>query len=309
MAATRPIPAKGIGTSEACHYVRLAGSVSAARLETAPAPTGRDGELTDSVFEPVVIEADIAMDSHGGCTIHSDYVEPKSAITLAAEFRRVLLDEGELVPERMTRYTVGEGRYVMLDQESAKRTANHLKLAVSNVTEGVEVVHCGPHWALWSDDVITTKTGLPAWVKAIKSLSDDAEEIITMFRGSDSARLHVPLKAVLNLQAIINRSTETLTHDGGIYAPKKVERLNVQLHSGSAETWWLHTAGYVEGYAFDLYASKDALLNDVFPSPPATAVPAYTPMTGQLWEPCVSCGSEPVYMPLHRCEQCWPKPC
>jgi len=28
-------------------------------------------------------------------------------------------------------------------------------------------------------------------------------------------------------------------------------------------------------------------------------------MEGQLWEPC-QCGNEPVYMPLHKCERCWP---
>lgn len=27
---------------------------------------------------------------------------------------------------------------------------------------------------------------------------------------------------------------------------------------------------------------------------------------GQLWEPC-RCGREPVYMPLHLCDACWPK--
>jgi len=29
--------------------------------------------------------------------------------------------------------------------------------------------------------------------------------------------------------------------------------------------------------------------------------------TGQLWEPCPRCGNEPVYMPLHLCDDCWPK--
>lgn len=28
-------------------------------------------------------------------------------------------------------------------------------------------------------------------------------------------------------------------------------------------------------------------------------------MKGQLWEPC-QCGDEPVYLPLHLCEKCWP---
>lgn len=28
---------------------------------------------------------------------------------------------------------------------------------------------------------------------------------------------------------------------------------------------------------------------------------------GQLWEPCQSCGQEPVHMPLHLCDECWPR--
>lgn len=36
--------------------------------------------------------------------------------------------------------------------------------------------------------------------------------------------------------------------------------------------------------------------------------PAEVPaMGGQLWEPCEQCGQEPVYLPLHRCQHCWPK--
>jgi hypothetical protein len=27
---------------------------------------------------------------------------------------------------------------------------------------------------------------------------------------------------------------------------------------------------------------------------------------GQLWEGCRKCGREPVYMPLHLCDKCWP---
>ena len=29
--------------------------------------------------------------------------------------------------------------------------------------------------------------------------------------------------------------------------------------------------------------------------------------TGQLWEECPQCGREPIYMPLHLCDHCWPK--
>ena len=40
---------------------------------------------------------------------------------------------------------------------------------------------------------------------------------------------------------------------------------------------------------------------------PTPAQPWPPAQTGQLWEPCENCGREPVYMPLHVCDECWPK--
>lgn len=37
----------------------------------------------------------------------------------------------------------------------------------------------------------------------------------------------------------------------------------------------------------------------------ATQAPSIPRQTGQLWEPCM-CGREPIYMPLHLCNKCWP---
>lgn len=40
---------------------------------------------------------------------------------------------------------------------------------------------------------------------------------------------------------------------------------------------------------------------------PATTNGGGPKKTGQLWEECPKCGREPVYMPLHLCDHCWPK--
>ncbi len=40
---------------------------------------------------------------------------------------------------------------------------------------------------------------------------------------------------------------------------------------------------------------------------PEKPVNARPKKTGQLWEECPQCGREPVYMPLHLCDHCWPK--
>ena len=36
-----------------------------------------------------------------------------------------------------------------------------------------------------------------------------------------------------------------------------------------------------------------------------TTIPIGSKKTGQLWEKC-KCGAEPIYLPLHLCEKCWP---
>lgn len=50
-------------------------------------------------------------------------------------------------------------------------------------------------------------------------------------------------------------------------------------------------------------AAKPELEIERVPQPHSPAVPV---KIGQLWEPC-RCGKEPVYMPLHLCDACWPK--
>ena len=40
------------------------------------------------------------------------------------------------------------------------------------------------------------------------------------------------------------------------------------------------------------------------PTPLPSPVPR---QSGQLWEPCPHCRQEPIYMPLHVCDDCWPK--
>lgn len=304
MATTRPIPAKGYGTTNARDYVCLVGDMNAARLLTAPSPKAES--VGNAYFMSCEIGADITINSVGDCTIQSPYLEADAAKALATEFRRCLLDEGELIPERGKRYIVGKGSYVMLDRESAERTAKHLKLEITQTDSNVEVIHSGPTWALWSDNKITTSIGLPAWVKAVKRLSEATEEIITAYRGSDSTQLGVSLNDILNIESVNRLSSDTVNNGAGIYAPKRIEQLEVRFYNGKTSIWWLHTQGYEEGYAYDLYADKSALEAAAFPPPTPPVAPEYTAMTGQLWEPCVSCGAEPVYMPLHRCEACWP---
>lgn len=36
---------------------------------------------------------------------------------------------------------------------------------------------------------------------------------------------------------------------------------------------------------------------------PVATVPS---MSGELWEACGNCGAQPVHMPLHLCQKCWP---
>lgn len=112
---------------------------------------------------------------------------------------------------------------------------------------------------------------------------------------------------LLQVARIVSETTEQCeSHGLGHYAPPRIQRLEVELTDGSRCTWWVYTTGYPEGYAYELYDDRAALL--AFLAPPKPAAPAYTAKQGQLWEPCERCGAEPVYLPLHLCDKCWPKP-
>lgn len=301
---TSATPAKGIMTHEARDWVRIQGNATEARLETAPPPSPDSREhaqrLDEWVSQP--IDARIEISELGDVSIESDYLEPASGKAIASKFRLALRDSGLVRPEVGKRYLVSHS-YVALDRHEAERLLKVQGNGKIQVDE-VDLVHAQNGWAVWSDGRVTTGIGLPAWTRSIKGLSDAAAGMVSAIRGSDSGSPSVGWKAVLNVEQIIEETTELLgPGSGGHYAKPRAIRTVVALKGGEKVTWWIYTEGYSEGYAFEIYPSKSELLKSL--EIPGIAV-QYVEPEGQLWEPCPKCGHEPVLMPLHLCEKCWP---
>lgn len=299
--ATRGCPSQGIGTFQARNYVRIVGNAKRAYIETAPVPFGKN----DPDFVPQRIEGQVEVNSQTGVTkITSAHISDESIDSLERDFRCELLDARLIEPEQSTRYKIGMS-YVALDRVSAERLSEIFKNKIE-ITQGVNVVHSTEGWALWSDNRLTTSIGLPKWGRAIKTITSDAESIISLYWGADGGTLPDKLERVSQVAKILSETVERVElSGGGIYAPPRIIRMRVRFKDDTETDWWLSTQGYMEGYEYNLFSSKEALLADIAPKPEPE--PTYVPMQGQLWEPCERCGCEPVYMPLHLCQKCWPR--
>jgi len=68
---------------------------------------------------------------------------------------------------------------------------------------------------------------------------------------------------------------------------------------------WEYTAEYCVKMALAKRRLREIEAAKIAPEPISRPYPPKK--TGQLWEECPHCGSEPVYMPLNLCGACWPK--
>lgn len=287
-------------------WFRVAGDENHANLEMVSCPLPFNSKEKIKVLG--IVPSEISIDgATGKVNITCKEVPFDCLRALEYTYRQVLIDHALIVPERGKRYLVGWSYYVALNRYDAERLAKIVK--TDRIVEAnADIVHCSAskRWALWSDGKITTGNGLPAWASEIKSLSKDAEYLISAYRGSDSIELFVDLKQILNVSKIISKTIEKVSSHGiSVYAPPRIERMEVEFADGTRATWWLSSVGYMEGYTFDLFPCKQDALKSLIPDLPEKT--EITEMGGQLWERCEKCGREPVYMPLHLCEHCWPK--
>lgn len=253
MVETIGIPAHGYGTRDARDYMRVRGDTNGALVETAPSYSY---ESVDWVGELVPVAVSV-LDGKVTISASEDLISDVSRRCLESMFRAALRDAGLVIPERGKRYVAGP--YVALDRAEAERLAaiNRNPIVVSDA----DILHCTPEWCFWSDGKFTTSCGLPAWAKKVRSLAPAAVDLITSAYGSDSGQ---PTKVGgYKALAEVTSYTETRIDTGpsrGYYAPAKVDRLDLTLLDGSVRTIYRYTAGYCEGYAYELGNTLDDVL-------------------------------------------------
>lgn len=145
--------------------------------------------------------------------------------------------------------------YVAVDEQEARR------LAVGDGTERVdiavdlELLHAEHGWALWSDGQVTTSTGLPEALRAVRSLSPVAVELITNVKHSldgGPPRIEGGWRTLARVAELVSDEVVEERAGEGDFEPEQVRRLVVRLEDGSERVWWLRSGGNADGVTFEL---------------------------------------------------------
>lgn len=136
----------------------------------------------------------------------------------------------------------------------------------------------------------------------IQARVEQKKELLTKVGGSLPAEIsysqYIELCQILGVKQPVDPTQDCiytyLYYDhgvGGYSSLSAIEQISVDLiHALGKYNYKLR-----EEHKRLAKAKQDMILEE---SPPK--------MNGQLWEGCEICGREPVYLPLHLCEKCWP---
>ncbi len=152
-------------------------------------------------------------------------------------------------------------RYTTTTQVDADRLAklDHCPSDQIKFTPGVEPVHTGDGWTLWSDGKFTFKVySVP---EKRSSLSKDAASIISAIKGADCGSVYLEGGYSLIARIATINKEEKLIYAGtkpGGYAGQSITRFFVTLDDGTLLTFYVRSVGYSEGYQYDVYATFKA---------------------------------------------------
>lgn len=253
--STQPRNSQEGGSQPSGDWVRVVGDQVEAWIETAPSSLEPEGEG----FTPARLDGQVTIDPDTGETaINAPALSSHVAAVLAIEFRMTLLDARLIDPEQGVRYRISD-LYAALDRLTAERLSSITGLPYEKDLD-VELVHSTPSWALWSDGLFTPAIALPRWARAIKSLSDDAEHLITMHQGSKGPAGQVTIKEMSKVVKAVQREEDPRVAMGDrMFAPPTLSRLDVELASGEKQVWCLYHSGLHEGYGFELFRDRRSL--------------------------------------------------
>ncbi len=144
--------------------------------------------------------------------------------------------------------------FVSVDENEAQRLAQGVGTHLPEITESLELLHAQDGWAFWSDGRVTTSTGLPDPLRAVRSLSPAAVELISgCFHGSPGGppRIEGGWGALARVAAV--EADELVEGRAeGPFDPPRLRRLRVRLADGAELEWWVRTAAGAEGVCFEL---------------------------------------------------------
>lgn len=177
---------------------------------------------------------------------------------------------------KFDRFVVGYS-YVTVIKEDVARLAGIFDTPIDQIkiTVGVEILHRTGEWIFWSDGKFTTTTGIS--LPSGGSISSAAASLISAVRGSDGGSCGLPggLRKLADVVKIISEENVKVGPSRGHYARERIERIAVEWNDGTQGEFYTHTAGYFEGYMYDIYPSLDALKAQIAPAPGAEGISTF----------------------------------
>jgi hypothetical protein len=167
----------------------------------------------------------------------------------------------------MTRYLTRH--YVCPDREAAFFLAEQDGTPADEVevAEGVDVVHLQDSWAYWSDGCVTTRIGLRI-PKPPRGLPEVVASMVTNAWGSDSGMPEGGWSTLTEIDEILETEDLFAGRPRGHYAAPRLERYRARYKNGSEKDFYVFTAGYFEGYLYELALSltspRFAFVEDVY---------------------------------------------
>lgn len=145
--------------------------------------------------------------------------------------------------------------YVAVDEHEARRLAVGDGTAQVEIAVGLELLHVEHGWALWSDGQVTTSTGLPDALRAVRSLSPAAVELITNVKhslGGGPPRIEGGWRTLARVAELVRDEVVEERAGEGEFEPERVRRLVVRLEDGSERVWWVRSGASADGVTFDV---------------------------------------------------------
>lgn len=182
----------------------------------------------------------------------------RRAYEIAKEMNQKSFDE-HISGKKFTRYLTRS--YVSVDKAECARhmQIDNTPLDQIKITPDLEILHIADEWLWWSDGRFSTGIGVS--LPKGGCLSEDAMRIISAVRGSDGGSCYLDggMKALADIQRIVGEKYVSVGPSRGHYARETVEELTIEWKDGATGPIYVHTAGYFEGYMYDIYPSLDSL--------------------------------------------------
>ena len=182
----------------------------------------------------------------------------RQAYEIAKEMNQKSFNE-HILGKKFTRYLTRS--YVSIDKSECARhmRIDNTPLDQIKITPDLEILHIAGEWLWWSDGRFSTGIGVS--LPKGGCLSEDAMRIISAVRGSDGGSCHLDggMKALADIHSVISVKNVSVGPSRGHYARETVEELTIEWRNGEVRPIYIHTAGYFEGYMYDIHPSLDSL--------------------------------------------------